>query len=338
MPTTAGLGGLNKIYVAKEAVYGTYIDPSTATGAWVPVLSESLMYREDKYFSPQIRETTIVSDSKSSFYHVEGDIEVEVDAAHLPYFLYASRHNITKTGAATPWTYKAVPSNFGLTYPGGSAPGLSITVVRNGIGFGYSGCVVGQWAFTIDGGILKCTMSMLGLAEQVPVALGTSAWVAPALYGADASSIYLDTAGITPTFAGARINNFNGYTATFNYNATAQNRIRPDRGATFIAYGETEATYETELDFLDRVEYDKMVNNTPMAIKLESNRPGGLTGTFAAATAGVQIVFNNSFYQTYEVDTPGMGDLVAARVTGRGVGIAGGDAYSITCKSPTNIT
>ena len=102
MPTTAGLGGLNKIYVAKEAVYGTYIDPSTATGAWVPkYLSKSRMYREDKYFSPQIRETTIVSDSKSSFYHVEGDIEVEVDAAHLPYFfLYASRQQYYQDGGS----------------------------------------------------------------------------------------------------------------------------------------------------------------------------------------------------------------------------------------------
>jgi hypothetical protein len=181
-------------------------------------------------------------------------------------------------------------------------------------------------------------MSILGLAEQDPVGLGTSAWLAPALFGADASSIYLDSAGPTPAFAGTRINNFDGYTATFNYNAAAQNRIRPDRSASFISYGETMATYDTTLDFLDKVEYAKMVNNTPMAMRLEALRPGGVSGTYAASTAAVRVDFNNSFYETYEVDTPGMGDLVAARVTGRGVGVAGGDAYNITCKSPTNIT
>lgn len=337
MSSTAGLGGLNKIYVVIETVYGTYEDPSTVGGVWVPILSESLHYTEDKYYSPQIREETIVSDVKQAPYHVEGDIEMEVDANYLPYFLYASRHTITKTGAAPPYTYKAVPSNFGSAYPGGAAKGLSITAVRNGEGFGYAGCVVGQWAFTIDNGILKVTMSIVGLSEQLPGALGTSGWIDPALFGADASSIYLDASGTAPAFA-TRADNFNGFTATFNYNATAENRIRPDRQATFVKYGETETTFNTELDFLDRTEYDDMVASTTRALRLQSITPGGLTGTWAAATLGLRLDMNRVSYDTYEVDTPGMGDLVAAQVTGRAIGIAGGDAFSMTCLSPVNIT
>jgi len=335
MATTAGLGGLNSVYVTLETAYGTYVDPADGTGAWVPVLSESLRYTEDKYYSPQIREQTIVSDVKQAPYHVEGDIEMEVDCHFLPYFLYASRHTVVKTGAG-PYTYKAVPSNFGSAYPGGTAPSLSITVDRNGNGFGYAGCVVGQWAFTIDNGILKVTMSVQGLSEQLPADLDTTTWIAPSLFGADASSIYVDASGTAPAFA-TRFDNFSGFTGTLNYNAEAMNRIRPDRQATFVKYGETEATFETELDFLDRTEYDAMVAATTRAVRLESNKPGG-AGTFAAATEAFRLDMNRTSYDAYEVDTPGMGDLVSARVTGRSIGIAGGDAFSITCKSSVNIT
>lgn len=337
MPTTAGLGGLNSVYIDLETVYGTYQSPVAATGIWVPILDESLKYTETKYYSPQIREQTIVSDVKQSFYHVEGDIHMEVDVHFLPYFLYASRHTIVKTGPASGvYTYKAVPSNFGSAYPGGSARGLSITTVRNAIGFGYAGCVVGQWAFTINNGILEVTMSIQGLSEEAPGGLGTTSWIAPSLFGADASSIYLDASGTAPAFA-ARDNSFDGFTATLNYNAEAMNRIRPDRKASFVKYGETEATFDTTLDFLNRTDYDFMVASNTRALRLESNKPGG-TGTFAAATEAFRLDMNRVSYDAYEVDTPAMGDLVAARVTGRGIGIAGGDAFSMTCKTPVNIT
>src|SRR5882724_7599034 len=79
MPTTAGLGGLNSVYIDLESVYGTYQSPVAATGVWVPILDENLKYTETKYYSPQIREQTIASDVKQSFYHVEGDIHMEVD-------------------------------------------------------------------------------------------------------------------------------------------------------------------------------------------------------------------------------------------------------------------
>lgn len=334
MSTTAGLGGLNSVFIALETAYGTYIDPGTGPGVWMPILTESLKYTEEKYYSPQIREQTIVSDVKQAPYHVEGDIEFEVDANYLPYLLYASRHTVVKTGAG-PYTYKATPSNFGSAYPGGAAKGLSITIDRNGNGFGYAGCVIGQWAFTIDNGILKCTASVQGLSEQLPADMGTTSWIDPSLFGADASSIYVDASGTAPAFA-TRFDNFNGFTATLNYNAEAQNRIRPDRQATFVKYGETEATIETELDFLDRTEYDNMVASTTRSIRLESNKPGG-AGTFAAATEAFRLDMNRTSYDAYEVDTPGMGDLVTARVTARGIGLAGGDAFSITCKSAVNL-
>jgi len=107
------------------------------------------------------------------------------------------------------------------------------------------------------------------------------------------------------------------------------------RSATYVAYGETEATYETELDFTDRTEYDNMVANTLRALKFESIKGGA---NWTAATSGFRIIARRTAYSTYEVGLSGIGDLLMARVNGRAIGIAGGDAFTLECKSPTNLT
>src|SRR5215831_966575 len=185
----ADIGASGAVFVGIETTYGTAVDPTAAgVGVWVPVISETLAYTEpDRYYSEQIRQEAVHSDVKQSYYHIEGEIVMECDATFLPYFLYASRHTVTKTGASPPYTYSAVPSKKGSTYPGGSAKGITITVVRNGIEFMYNGCVVTQWAFTLENGIGRVTMSILGLAESAVATPGSTSptWVAPKLFGAD---------------------------------------------------------------------------------------------------------------------------------------------------------
>lgn len=323
----ADIAGNGAIWVGLETAYGTAVDPTAAgVGVWCPIISETLAYTEPKYYSPQIRQSAIVSDVKQSYYHVAGDIVMEVDPNFLPYFLYASRHTVTyATGVFT-----AVPTNVGATYPGGSARGLSIYALRNHVGFLYSGCVVTQWAFTIDNGVLRVTMSILGLAEIDPASNApTTSWVDPILYGADAHTIYVDAAGLTPAFASAD-STFNGFTWTLNYNGTPQNRIVPDRAATFISYGETIATYDTSLDFVSKTEYNAMKDNTLRSLRLASLNGGA---NLAAATDGVQFTSYRSNYDTYVVGLSGMADLLMATVTGRQVGIAGGVPFKIECKS-----
>lgn len=338
MAGTAGIGGNNKMYVVFESPYGTFIDPSAGVGgAWVPFETESLVYTENKYYSQQIRNQTLDSEVKPAPYHVEGDIKMEVDANYLPYFLYASRHVVVKTGpTALVYTYSVTPGSFGSTYPGGSANGLSITIIRNGEGFGYAGCVCTQFVYEIEDGVAKVTMSILGLSEAVPAALGTDTYIAPSIFGADAHTIFVDASGTAPAFASAD-NSFNGFSATFNYNGAAQNRIRPDRKATFISYGKTEYSYNTELDFLTRTEYDNMVNSTTRALRYQSVKPGG-AGTYAAATEALRITMRRSNYDTYVVNTPAIGDLIMAQVTGHGLAQTGAAAFTIECKSLANIT
>lgn len=337
----ADIGAHGWLWCAIETTYGTPIDPSPsppAAGIFVPILSETLMYTEpDRYYSEQIRNETMHSDVKQSYYHVEGDIVMEVDARYMPYFMTASRHTISKTGAATPWTYTAVPAGQGTTYPGGTAKGLSIGIVRDNVGFVYSGCVVNQYAFTIENGVLRVTMSMLGLAEQAMAgAIPTPTFSAPVLFGADAHGIYVAAAGTAPTFT-TFDTTFNGYTNTINHNAEPQNRITRARSASYIKYGITEVSYDTELDFTSRAEYDNFVNLNKRAIRFESIVPGGVAGTYAAATSAFRITNYNTVYNTYETSLSGMADLVMATVNGRAIAIAGGTGYKLECISPTNL-
>jgi hypothetical protein len=327
----AGLGGGGKVGIAFETVMGTYVAPTV----FVPVLSENLIYREEKYYSEQIRQQTIASDVKPGYYHVEGDIEMEVDPTNHPYWLYASRHTPSKV-TGPPAVYTFVPSSAGSAATAAgptTAKTLSITIVRNNVVFGYTGCVVGSFEYTVEDGVLRCTMTVLGLAEAVQAAPSPT-WPAPDLLGADSHHVYLAASAASPTFGAVDVN-FNGFTFRSNFNAEAQNRIRADRSASYISFGITEAEIESELDCLDRTDYDNFVNNTQRAIKLESVNGGA---TFAAATSGIQLQGNRVSYDAYDVSLEGMGDLIMADFTGRIIGIASGNAYQIAVKSPAAIT
>lgn len=325
----ADIAGNGAMWIGLEDTYGTPEDPTNGgSGVWCPIISESLAYTEDKYFSPQIRNSAIVSDVEQSYYHIAGDIVIEVDPNYMPYFMIASRHETQLAGGV----YSSTPTNIGAAYPGGTAKGLSIVPVRNKVGFLYSGCVVNQYAFTVDNGVLRCTLSMLGLAEQ-PTSNNTFtySWVDPELFGASAHEVRVDAAGTTPGFS-TEDRTFNGFTFTANYNGAAQNRLVRDRAATFISFGEIEATYDTELDFTSRDEYDNMVDNTLRAIQFESIRGANATD-WASADSGFRIIARRSAYNTYEVGLSGIGDLLMGRVTGRILGIAGAAPYTFECKS-----
>ena len=327
----AGLGGGGKVGLAFETVMGTYVPPTI----FVPVLSESLVYREEKYYSEQIRQQTMVSDVKPGYYHVEGDIEMEVDPTNHPYWLYASRHTPVKTGT-TPAVYTFTPSTAGSasTAAGASTPKtLSITIVRNNVVFGYTGCVVGNFEYTIEDAVLRCTMTVLGLAEAVQAAPSPT-WAVADLLGADAHNVFVAASAVSPTW-GTAVDGFNGFTFRANHNAEAQNRINAERSASYISFGITEGEIESELDFIDRTDYDNFVNNVQRAIKLESANGGA---TFAAGTSGIQLIGNRVSYDTYDIALEGMGDLIMAGFTGRMVGITGGSAYQIVVKSPATIT
>lgn len=325
----AGLSGAGWMGLALEATKGTFV-PATV---FIPILSESFKYTEDRYFSPQIRQQVMTSDVVQGYYHIEGDIEMEADVNYLPYLLMCTRH----TPSFATGTYSFVPSTAGATST--AASGMvqrtaSITIVRNGIGFGYSGCTLGSLGFFVDGGVLKFRATLFGEKDQAVASPPTPTWLAPSLFGASGHSVFVDATGTTPTFASPAVRDFNGFEFTANHNPSAENRLVNDRSATYIAFHETEINVTTELDFVDKTEYDNFVATTQKAFRLESLK-GGVS--FAAATEAVRITIYRGVYETYDLSLSGLADLIMAGVTIRGIGIAGGSAYKIEVKSPVTI-
>lgn len=336
----AGIGGAGYMALTFETAVGTYLPPTTAGTVFIPILSESVDYQEDKYFSEQIRQSTIESEQKPGYYHIAGDVTLEVDTAFLPYILYCSRHTITKTGAGSPWLYKFVPSTAGATSTAASGAvqrTCSLTFIRNGVGFGYGGCTFGQFAFNIDTGNLRLAASVVGQSEATPGGLGSPAWVGAKLLGADAHNIYLDAAGTAPTFANPAETGFNGFSFTANYNAEAQNRIVSNRAASYVRFAKTEAEVTTELDFLSKTDFNSFKSSAKNAIKLESIGEGAGTA-FSASADAVKIQINNSVFTAYTVNLASMDALVMANATYKALGIAGGDAYAISVQSSAAIT
>lgn len=325
-----GIGATGYVSIAPESTMGTYVAPTV----FVPVLSEDLKYTEAKYYSQQLRQQVIDSEVKPGYYHVEGPIELEVDTNNFLYFLYASRHTITKSGAG-PYTYKFVPSTAGSTSTAASGAvqrTLSITVVRNGIVFGYTGCTVSQYEFTVDNGVLKCTMDIIGLAEADQT-LPTPSWVAADILGADSHNVFTGGSGVTPTFA--QVVSFNGFTFTVNHNAEAQNRIKSDRSASYVKFGKTDFEVRSELDFVDKTDYNNMKSSATQAIKLESTVGGT---AFSGATDGIQLQTNRMAFDTYEIPVQSIGDIIMANFVGHGLVQVGGDGYAISVKSAVSIT
>jgi len=325
-----GIGATSYVAIAPEAVKGTYVAPTV----YVPVLRDTLKYTEAKYYSPQLRQQVLDSEVKSGYYHVEGDIELEVDSNNFLYFCYASRHAIVKTGAG-PYVYTFTPTTAGTSSTGTGATTartLSITCIRNTEVFGYTGCVVSQYEFTIDNGVLKCTLSIVGEGEAEQSA-PTPTWVAADILGADSHNVYTGASGVSPTFA--QDLTFNGFTFMINHNAEARNNIRSERSASYVKFGKTDLEVRSELDFDDRTQFDNMKSATTQAIKLESTVGGG---SYSSATDGVRLQANRVAFDTYDVDVESIEDIVSANFVGHGLVQVGGNAYEIGVKSAISIT
>ena len=330
MAVQPGIGATGFVGVAFETVKGTYVAPY----AHVPVLSESLKYTEDKYYSQQLRQQVIDSQVTAGYYHIAGDLEMEVDVHFIPYFLYASRHTCTKAGAG-PYTYNYTPTTDGATSTNAGTTlckTLSITCVRNGEVFGYTGCTVGQYSFTVDAGVLKVTMSIIGEAEAVQT-VPVPVWLEADLLGADSHNVYTTASGITPTWGAAQAG-FNGFTFMVNHNAEPQNRIKSSRSAAFVKYGKTDLEVDSELDFLTRADYDKMVNTQTAAFKLEST-VGGVA--YNGTVPGISLAANHCAYDTYDINVGSIDAIIMGGFKGHGLVQVGGNAYEIKVTSPTNV-
>lgn len=311
----AGIGAAGIVGIAREATPGTYVAPEY----YIPIRSESLAFDQETIFTRPIRGVADPVWAVAGNVAVGGDIEFEVLPDALVYLLYGARVSINKTGAG-PYVYTFTPTHVGQK--SGANSTLSVTVVRNGIVFGYTQCVVGQLELTVDNGLFVATVTVLGKDEAVQSA-PTPTWPTDSPIGAGSYVVEIPTA--------SQVYDTDSFTFTVNDNPEHAYRLRDNgRGAQFTKFGEREVTLSVERDFDNRTDYDAYKALTAQEITVKASQD---------VDNYVQFVLNAGIKDTYEIGLDGQGDLVRASIDYMAVYDDGdSQAYEIVISSDTNIT
>lgn len=289
---------------------GVYVAPVK----FIPFMSESLTSVQSTIWRRPIRQSADIIGAVPGNFNVEGDISIEGMEDCVVYFLYASRNSVVKAGT-TNYTYTFTPTANAIP-----TRTMSITVVRNGIVFGFTGVVVGSQTFTVEDGILMYNISCLGRDEAVQTA-PTPTWPTTVPFGAGQYSIEIPTA--TPVL------DTDTFEFTIDDAAEAQFRLKSTgRGAQFIKYGERAVTLSLERDFDTRTDFDAFKALTSQDITITATK-----GANNSITLNTPVTIKD----TYEVQNSGQGDLVRAAIAYNSVINASGVSYTITLKTQENV-
>lgn len=309
-----GTGAQGFIGVALEATSGTYLAPTK----FIPIESESLQFIQDTIWRRPIRQSADVIGAVDGNARVEGDISMEAFEDVVALFLRCARTAVTKTGTTPNFTY---------VYTGSAAAvpnkTLSITVVRNGIVFGYTGCVIGSFSFTVEDGLLKFNPTILGRDEAVQ-SLPTPTWttgIQSNPYGAGKYGLEIPT--------GSPITDADGFDFSVDDSAEAQYRLKSTgRGAQFISFGERTVSLSLERDFENRTDFDAFKALTASSVSLKMSK---------GANNSIDLVIPASIKETYEVGLSGQGDLTRGSIAYQGTLDSLGKAYEITVKTQEDL-
>lgn len=282
-----GIGGGGIVGVAIEVTPGTYLAPVK----YAPINSESLTMMEETQYRRPIRQSVDVIDAVAGNEHPEGDIEMDFREDVAVHFLYAARLSVTKTGA-TNYTYDFITNPNAIP-----AKTLSLTIVRAGEVFAYTGCVVSGYKFAVADGILVMTVSIKGRQEAVQSA-PTPTWPTTTPYGMGKYDVQIPTAGsVTDTDV---------FEFSVEDNATVQFRLKnTGRGADFISYGERTTQLTLTRDFTARTDYDNFKAVTAQSITLVASK---------GVNNSLTLLLPVSFKDSYEVGLSGQGELLRAQL------------------------
>jgi hypothetical protein len=307
-----GIGAGGILGLAIETTSGTYLAPVK----YAPFTSESLVWQQDTNFRRAIRQSPDVTYSVPGNSHIEGDTEIDITEDVLVHFLYASRVDVVKTGTTPNWIYTATPNSNATP-----AKTLSLTVVRNGVVFGYTGVVVSSFTFGIDNGTLTYKATLQGLDEAAQSA-PTATWPTTTPYGMGQYSVEFPT--------GTPVTDTDTFELQVEDNAEPQYRLRSTgRSATFIKYGERAVTMKAERDFQTRTDFDAFKALTAQSVTFTASK---------GANNSISIVAPSVIRDTYETNLSGQGDLVRASIEYQCLVGAATPAYTIVVKSQENIT
>lgn len=290
---------------------GTYVAPQK----YIPFMSESLTSVQSTIWRRPIRQSADIIGAVAGNFNVEGDISIEAMEDCVIYFMYGSRLSIVKTGSAPNYIYTCTPTANAIPLNT-----LSITVVRNNIVFGFVGCVVGSYTFTVEDGIMMYNASIIGQDEAVQSA-PTPTWPTTVPFGAGQYSIEIPT--------GSPVLDTDTFEWTTEDNAEAQFRLKSTgRGAQFIKYGERAVTLSLERDFDSRTDFDAFKALTSQSITITASK---------GANNSISLLAPVAIKDTYEVANSGQGDLVRASIAYNAVLNGSGMAYQIVLKTQENV-
>jgi hypothetical protein len=307
-----GIGASGIMGIALEAVSGTYVAPTK----FVPFDSESLMYQQDTVWRRPIRNTPGITGAIGGNAHVAGDISMDALADVIPYFLLAGRTSVQKTGAG-PYVYTFVPTP-------GAIPTrtLSITIVKNGVVFAYTGVVVNTFQLTTDNGILKFNVGLIG-RDEATQSVPTPTWPTTEPFGAGSYEILFG--GPDPS---DQIFDVDTFDFSVDNGGEPQFRLKnTGRGAQFIKYGEMAATLSMERDFESRADYDAYKALTQNEVHLNC----------VNGAEEISVNLSTAIADSYEVALGGQGDLVRASVSYQCVINAAGETYEIEITTAEDI-
>jgi len=309
---TQGIGAGGFIGIAFETVTNTY----TAPVKYFPIENESLKFVQETNWRRPIRQSADIIGAVDGDVRVEGDIMMEAFEDVVPYFLHCARATVVKAGSGN-YTYTYTPSASAI------APNhtMSITVIRNGVVYGYVGCVVGQFTFSIDNETLKFNASILG-SDEASQSLPTPTFITTAPFGAGKYNIQVPT--------GSQIFDTDTFEFQVNDNAESQYRLKDTgRGAQFVKFGEREVTATLERDFDTRTDYDAFKALTAQSITFTATK---------GANNSISLNLPAAIKDDYTVNLSGQGDLLRATVPYKGVIDGTGKSYSIVVKAQENLT
>ncbi len=311
--TQYGIGGGGSIGLAKEAVSGTFL----AATKFFPVNTSNLRQNQATQWRRGIRKTVDNYGAIPGNEWLSGDLEMEFLTDVVPYFMYASRLTVVKTGTTPNFVYTATPANNANT-----TTTLSITEVKNGQVFTYAGCAVSSYTITVSDGIGIYRCSLLGGTEATATA-PTEVYGTNTPFGAGMWDFKIpDTTAI-----------FDVDTFEFQVedNGEPQFRLKSNnRGAQWTKYGARNASLSFDRDFPNRTEFDLYKAYTPTTVKV--------SGTINANN-GFDITIPQGVRNTYEIPLGGQGDVIRARQEMQCVfDNTTSRAFQIVVRSQENIT
>lgn len=309
-----GVGAGGFIGLAVETTPGTYIAPTI----YLPLLDESINYTQKQIDRRPLRGIADSSGMLPGDSNVAGDMKCEITHDTLPFILRAARVTIVKTGTG-PYTYTCTP-NANAT----PAQTFSITVVRNGLAFGYTGCIISSQEYTIDNGTLIGTFGVIG-RDEASQSLPTPTYI---------TTIPPATGQFALSIGGSVQTDADTFSLKIDDNADPQFRLQGGgvRSAVFVKFGQRAIEASINRDFQTRTDYDAYKAMTSQVVALDCVQ--------TATSAEVHFTLPAAIKSAYEIQgLSGQADLIRANIKYNGTYDTGTSrAYQIVVNSSSSIT